>query len=888
MVIQLEQESIGPTLGNIGGILGQALQQRGQRQFQLEEAKRKQREKQASQIYPQLIKGLGVTNIPPDSEQFNILLNRAHQLNELGMDSDKAVSQAIKELESGLGAFAEPMQQQEQPQSPFQQAVSGAAQQRAPVGPIEAIKRGLQSGIGGRASSVLKGEGEKSFQERTGLPEDAGFLSSLLHGGAQIASDLPFYAGGGTLGAGAGTAIAPGIGTVTGAALGAGALPAALNTALSEYQQHLDRGGKGSLEDFILSVGEVGRSGIEGGAEMLSLSTLGKAIGPLKKLSPKMKKLFEMKGGGKALEKVAQSALQTTGVVGAHAAARGELPSKQDVTSTFTQVLGLNLAHISPKIRNNIQEKVAKSGVAPEVFAENLKAEAKKAGQKFSDFAEIFDSIQVGAPGELAESTVGEIIPEKLTPNQQARLNTLVNRVASETPSMLNEKASRLAEENVPSETFELARRRAEQKDLYKKSPELQQEMRAEETRLAEKEEKERTRVKRDTTLKKEADIRKKASKSLPKIESDLRSTNNALREIKDELKFARKSNASQKSINELENRHDRLLNLRDELFESRRVNRGEAKTGDKYETLSEVRERAFKRLEKLPEDIQKKGENVAKRNVLNDMWDLIKGRKEIPGQEKLRANQFAKVREAYNEVYQRELQKIQSRLKNPGLSEKQFLELKTQEGAIKNLLKDIAEEFKVGRRRQGLKDVSRSLESAKEFKGKVSKEAEGKKVRPRGFERFEVPKEKVREAETKMNEEFEQASKEAEEKEKPKTEGGGKEKKAAKSVLHAQSERGVLKNIFDRTTQKLFGITLPGWLTGWIFTGLGVTGYGIRHKAIDAIDSMRMIGLTPREKTLFLSQLKRSGKSPKRIKKIRDFNKRLESPKNREQVFSS
>ena len=85
-------------------------------------------------------------------------------------------------------------------------------------------------------------------------------------------------------------------------------LPTMLDTALSEYQKYIDKGGKGSLEDFIISSGNVLGSGVEAAPEGAIFAMLGRYMEPLKKI-PKFKKLFEMKRGGPALEKAAEGAI---------------------------------------------------------------------------------------------------------------------------------------------------------------------------------------------------------------------------------------------------------------------------------------------------------------------------------------------------------------------------------------------------------------------------------------------------------------------------------------------------------------------------------------------------------------------------------------------------
>lgn len=253
----------------------------------------------------------------------------------------------------------------------------------------DVIKKGLESSISGRIAAISKGEGEKSFQERTQLKK-GGWFRNLLHSLAKFGGEFPYYGAGGTAGAAGGAVLGAPIGGPFGAAAGATigggagalALPALIETGLQEYQKHLDKGGKGTFGDFIESASRTLESGALGAAE-------GAVLGPLSKLKllekvPGGKKLLNLRGG-----KAAQKLIDTGAQAGLFTASKGlaeqRIPSLDEYGQNLGMFLGLDLFHTAGKYSKNIYSQLKKANIPPEEAAVRIKEKAEEKGYDLSN-----------------------------------------------------------------------------------------------------------------------------------------------------------------------------------------------------------------------------------------------------------------------------------------------------------------------------------------------------------------------------------------------------------------------------------------------------------------------------------------------------------------------
>src|SRR5690606_20372188 len=203
--------------------------------------------------------------------------------------------------------------------------------------------KGLESSISGRLASILRGEPIEEFESRTAL-QDPGLIARTLRSVGQFGGDLPYLLSGGVLGAqtgaGLGSLFGPfgtGAGGVIGGGAGACGLRDAIDTGLTEFHKAQSKGVDGSFEDYIKAAGKSLKSGVEGGVEGGIFGILSEALPVLKAVSPEFKAFAEK------APRVAKGGIEATGLIGAKALAKQEIPSKEEVVDTFVQIVGLNL-----------------------------------------------------------------------------------------------------------------------------------------------------------------------------------------------------------------------------------------------------------------------------------------------------------------------------------------------------------------------------------------------------------------------------------------------------------------------------------------------------------------------------------------------------------------
>ena len=342
-------------------------------------------------------------------------------------------------------------------------------------------RKGYDSSIAARIAAIKSGESYSDFEKRTALPEDATILQRALYTLGKFKADSPFYFAGGKAGALGGAALGTAVssptligvpaGALTGAIAGTGtgafALTAMIETAVQEYHQYLERDGKGSLGDFINSVGHVLKEGVDAGLEGFIFGTL-TAVMPLLKLNPKMRRLFDATGiKGKVAETITTAAIETTGILGSRIAS-GQKVSAEDAEDLFVNVLGLGVfGRLAPKLKKHVARIIEKSGIEPQDFAQNVAADLQAKGRdpnnpsdftksvkdvskEYSKAKEIYKETPKAAVGEeQLEAARGEekALAERITKEPVEKILALEKPTKAE--QKLMEKVSDIEKENV-------------------------------------------------------------------------------------------------------------------------------------------------------------------------------------------------------------------------------------------------------------------------------------------------------------------------------------------------------------------------------------------------------------------------------------------------------
>ncbi len=368
------------------------------------------------------------------------------QLSQIGLDEWEALMNRANALAPHVGQEQALLQAIKEFQSPERYAggeqAGGAAPAAEGEGVLSPFQKGLKGSISGRIPAILGGMPAEEFEKATALGPEANFLERLMHGAGGIAGNIPYYAAGGTLGAQAGSALGSTVGpfgTAAGGIVGGGAgalgLPAVLDQALTEYHQWQSRGFEGSFEDFIRSGNKIAQEGLSGATEGAIFSILGEALPALKAASPQLKKLIEK---SKAPEAALKTAIEGTGLLGAKAAAKGELPTSGEIADTFAMILGMNVAGKVPKAMKRVENAIRMTGEKPEVIARDVAKEMKAQGVDASDVREVERIINdvtksyIGPERETAKSVM-ETLRNIKTPEPRATAEALAERPIEET-----------------------------------------------------------------------------------------------------------------------------------------------------------------------------------------------------------------------------------------------------------------------------------------------------------------------------------------------------------------------------------------------------------------------------------------------------------------------
>lgn len=268
---------------------------------------------------------------------------------------------------------------------------------------LEAIEAGWQMSVTG-----LVGRGESPDMV---LPEHAPMFARIASQVGTLAGDVPAMVAGAFGGSAAGTAVAPGPGTVIGGGAGAFALPAAIRTTL---MQHYEKGDIKDFSDFWERSSavflETMKAGVVGGATAGVGGVAGKALAPV--AAP------AIRAGGKAAAEVA-----TMVTVGK--ALEGEVPNAQDFLEAGILVGGL---HGSVKVAGKLRGIYAKTGVRPEQVAEHAQKDPVVMQELLSSNREVpsaYEGIAKKAEGAIGEGDVAvavEVKPPKEMLEQSSTL----------------------------------------------------------------------------------------------------------------------------------------------------------------------------------------------------------------------------------------------------------------------------------------------------------------------------------------------------------------------------------------------------------------------------------------------------------------------------------
>lgn len=439
MVQIIEQSDFGEDLGKaLGGgfskgasqLMDFKLKEMLQAQKFKQQEKEQERKRQEQQNKPfsvfEIMSNLGKLGVSKD--QLGLL--EPNDFMEIMETANRNIGEKGRDM-----AFVEALQEKFNPQTYGSDMPAGLQslqnkEMKEESGLWDVLQKGLESSISGRLGSIAAGEGEKSFQERTRLPEGAGWFKSLLHNLAKFGGDLPYYAAGGTAGAAAGGALgAPagpfgaGAGALIGGGAGALSLPALIETGLQEYQKYTDRGGKGTFGDFIDSAAKTLEAGTYGAAE-------GALLGPLSRLKvlskvPGGKKLLKMKGG-KAVEKVLDTGAQAGIFTTSKGVAEQRIPSIEEYGADLGMFLGLDLMHNAGKYSKNVYNSLKKAQIPPQEAAVKIQEKVQEKGYdltKPNDVVRVVKDItaEKTKAGEVAQEKIRETVKPEESPKETAK-----------------------------------------------------------------------------------------------------------------------------------------------------------------------------------------------------------------------------------------------------------------------------------------------------------------------------------------------------------------------------------------------------------------------------------------------------------------------------------
>ena len=243
---------------------------------------------------------------------------------------------------------------------PWQQYGSGGSPaERRGSGPWDALVAGYQGSATGLA---LRGKLPDVVLD----PSHAKWYEKAIAGASSMVSELPEMVAGGIAGAAAGTAIAPGPGTIVGAGAGTFAVPTAIRESLIQAYQARDAVNSADfLSRAAIVLKETGKSalvgGLTAGAGSVAARTVGAAV------------VGEM-GTQAAMRTIgaAQTAAEIGTMTVAPAALEGKLPDPVDFANAAIMVVGMKAAGAAA---GKIAQIYAKTGVEPEQVVADSKSD---------------------------------------------------------------------------------------------------------------------------------------------------------------------------------------------------------------------------------------------------------------------------------------------------------------------------------------------------------------------------------------------------------------------------------------------------------------------------------------------------------------------------------
>lgn len=201
---------------------------------------------------------------------------------------------------------------------------------------------------------------------QTVQPEKAGLMEQVLAGAGQTAGDIPAMIAGALGGGTAGTAVAPGIGTIIGAGAGGAALPTAIREVMLDQYRH--PAGVKTKDDFLARVGTVTWNTTKAAIVGAITAPIGGKVGQL---------VGEATGSAiaGATANVTSMAVSTTA---ASSALEGRMPSADDFVVGAVLAVGFSAAvhvgvsgakELTPQgaqVKANLEDIYYKTGLTPE------------------------------------------------------------------------------------------------------------------------------------------------------------------------------------------------------------------------------------------------------------------------------------------------------------------------------------------------------------------------------------------------------------------------------------------------------------------------------------------------------------------------------------------
>lgn len=575
-------------------------------------------------------------------EDFQEIIDRANQLMpQFGREN--AIVQALRELPY-------PPTDKQQPKNELAKSLGTPMKEAGEESYLSPLKKGLESSISGRLASILRGEPVEEYEQRIAL-NDPGLIDRSLKALGQFGGDFPYILSGGVLGAktgaGIGSVLGPfgaGAGGVIGGGAGAFGLRDMIDTALTEFHKAQSKGFDGSFEDYIKAAGKSLKSGVEGAVEGGIFGILSEALPVLKAVSPEFKAFAEK------APRVAKGGIEATGLIGAKALAKQEIPSKEEVVDTFVQILGLNLMSSLPKkTGGELTEKVRRSGIPPEDFATATKAYIEE------------NKLDARRPEDVVRA-IQDVTKTYKGPEKTAAQDVMKALRSLEEPKP-KEVASRLAERPTLEETLE-----SERKDKEKRKRPLT----------------EKEKAKREVAKERSKEL----EKEMAQIEDDIKALQNAIespKRAKDVNLYRRALEAKARELENIQTQYEDVRAIAEKGVEPFRE-----------EKIQESIQKHMKELKTAASDPQgttaQEWEKMFSRDqkYLNEFMKILqKGRlPEAPYKDR-----YIKTLEAYQEAYKNQLnnlktliKEIESEYKEVGSRTKSGKSLKTDLDTLKRL----------------------------------------------------------------------------------------------------------------------------------------------------------------------------------------------------------